>query len=128
LRKLAEVRHQVPANVSSEVRLGPLLIDTARVKASVGGVELDTTAREFELLLLLAINAGDFVHRQHVARTLRQSSDESRSVDMHVCRLRRKLRQAGERGLTIHTVYGRGYCLTYDEDSTADRDVARWCA
>jgi DNA-binding response OmpR family regulator len=127
LRKLAEIRHQAPDNASSEVRLGPLLIDTARVKASVRGTVLDITASQFELLLLLATKAGDFVHRHQIASTLRQSSEESRSVDMHISRIRRKLREAGECGVTIHTVYGRGYCLTYRALEAA-ADVPKWCA
>lgn len=130
LRKLAEIRVQAPPYVSAQVRLGPLSIDTARAKATVNGAVLVITPRQFELLLLLATSAGEFVHRQQIASTLRQSSEESRSVDMHICRIRRKLRETGETGLEVHTIYGRGYCLTYrSADARAEDDEApKWCA
>ena len=127
LRKLADIRQQAPAKDSSEVRLGPLVVDAARGKASLHGTSLDITSRQFELLLLLATRAGEFVHRQQIASTLRQSSEESRSIDMHICRIRRKLKEAGDSGLAIHTVYGRGYCLVHD-DAMRDQETPKWCA
>ena len=130
LRKLAEIRQEAPPNVSAEIRLGPLLIDTRRVRVSVGGVGIELTSRQFEILLLLATRTGEFVHRQDIASTLRQGrSESSRSIDMHICRIRRRLAEVGENGLTIHTIYGRGYCLTYqDQEALANREAPKWCA
>jgi hypothetical protein len=56
---------------------------------------------------------GDLVHRESIARTLGRAGnvDTRRSADMHVCRIRRKLRDVAGHGLVVETVYGRGYLL-----------------
>jgi DNA-binding response OmpR family regulator len=130
LRRLAEIQRQKPPDVAPEVRLGPLLLDTHRVRASVSGVPLELTTRQFDFLLLLALRAGEFVHRQTIATTIRLRSDEgSRSIDMLVSRIRRKLREAGDARLSIHTIYGRGYSLAFASDpSIADDGYVQWCA
>jgi DNA-binding response OmpR family regulator len=37
--------------------------------------------------------------------------ESRRCADMHVCRIRRKLREAGASSLEVETIYGRGYAL-----------------
>lgn len=55
---------------------------------------------------------GDLVHRGTIARTLgRASTADTRSADMHICRIRRKLREIAGHGLIVETGYGRGYLL-----------------
>ena len=124
LRKLADIRRG-PANDErpAQIRLGSLVLDTSRVSASVGGVSLDLTPRQFDLLVLLALKAGEFVHRHTIATTLRQRGDASgRSVDMMVSRIRRRLRETGDARLAVHTIYGRGYCLTFEEEAPSVPD------
>ena len=103
------------------VQLGPLRLDPRRAAASVGDAPLALTTGEFELLLLLASRPGEFVHRETIARTLGNPAggESRRSADMHICRIRKKLRDAGARSLRIDTVYGRGYCLRLEEESPA---------
>jgi DNA-binding response OmpR family regulator len=137
LRRLLDVSGEPRFAPAEEVQLGPLRMNPARVRASIGETELSLTAGEFELLLLLASRPGQFVHRDHIARTLRSpgahvaAGATRRSADMHVCRIRKKLRDAGARDLHLETVYGRGYLLRLgaDEDdcAVADRDV-EWAA
>ena len=114
------------------VQLGPLRLDPRRAAASVGDAPLALTTGEFELLLLLASRPGEFVHRETIARTLGSPASESRrSADMHICRIRKKLRDAGARTLRVETVYGRGYCLRFEEvppDGTADSRHPEWSA
>lgn len=127
LRKLADIQRQKPPDVPAEVRLGPLVLDTKRAAASVGGMPLELTNRQFDLLLLLTVRRGEFVHRESIAATLRQRGAEaSRSTDMIICRIRRKLRESGEDRLTINTVHGRGYCLLFTETSPAEAMPLAW--
>ncbi len=131
LRKLAEIRRG-PANDErpAQICLGPLALETRRMSARVGGEPLELTPRQFDLLLLLTSKAGEFVHRQTIATTLRLRGDEgSRSIDMMVSRIRRRLRDIGDARLAVHTIYGQGYCLTFDDASAnvPERDL-RWCA
>lgn len=120
LRKLAELRRHEAGEVPAEVRLGPLLIDTRRARASVRCRPLGLTSRQFEILLLLATRPGEFVHRREFAGSSRQPSEEgSRSVDMQVSRIRTKLRDIGPSGLFICAVSGLGYCLSFKQDPAA---------
>lgn len=95
------------------ISLGDLRLDPRREEAVFGDRALPLTGGEFELLLLLAARSHGFVHRDTIRRTLGHSSagESRRSADMHVCRIRRKLRDAGASSLTLETVYGQGYAL-----------------
>ena len=138
LHRLIEIAKDRPATGSEErravVRLGPLRLDPRRAAASVGDTPLALTTGEFELLLLLASRPGEFVHRDTIGRTLGSQSgagDGRRSADMHICRIRKKLRDAGARSLRVETVYGRGYCLRFEEAEALEMFAARhpqWCA
>ena len=95
------------------VSLGELRLDPRRAQAVFADRTLPLTGGEFELLLLLAARSDSFVHRDTIMRTLgRASAGESRRcADMHVCRIRRKLTEAGASSLEVETIYGRGYAL-----------------
>jgi two-component system response regulator CpxR len=96
------------------VSLGDLRLDPRRAQAVFADRPLPLTGGEFELLLLLAARSDGFVHRDTIMRTLGRapSAGESRRcADMHVCRIRRKLREAGASSVELETVYGRGYAL-----------------
>ena len=94
------------------VSLGDLRLDPRREEAVFGDRTLPLTGGEFELLLLLAARSDGFVHRDTIMRTLGRASaggESRRCADMHVCRIRRKLKAAGASSLALETVYGRGY-------------------
>lgn len=137
LRRLIDIAGERRPAMSEEVRFGALRMHPSRASARFGDVDLALTAGEFELLLLLASRPGQFVHRDHIARTLRSpgaaapSAGTRRSADMHVCRIRRKLRDAGAHELHLETVYGRGYLLRLgpgrDDCAVAGGDL-EWAA
>jgi DNA-binding response OmpR family regulator len=126
LRCLVGIAQQRPRNEHADVRFGPLRLDPRRAAASIGDVELALTSGEFELLLLLASRPGELVHRETIARTLGRSANAEtrRSADMHVCRIRRKLREVAGHTLHVETVYGRGYLLR-DGPGEAEDDELR---
>jgi len=96
------------------VSLGDLRLDPRRAQAVFADRPLPLTGGEFELLLLLAARSDGFVHRDTIMRTLGRApcaGDSRRCADMHVCRIRRKLREAGASSVELETVYGRGYAL-----------------
>ena len=138
LHRLIEIARERPAadddGRHAEVRLGPLRLEPRRATASVGDVPLALTTGEFELLLLLASRPGEFVHRDTIARTLGGApagGEGRRSADMHICRIRKKLRDADARSLRVDTVYGRGYCLCLAEDEVNELFATahpQWCA
>lgn len=130
LRRLIDISHKRLEQDSTEVRFGPLRLDPRRATASVGTTRLTLTAGEFELLLVLAARPGELVHRHTIARTFghSQGTDARRSADMHVCRIRRKLRDAGGHALQVETVYGRGYLLRLASEARDDEllQPAEW--
>ena len=85
-----------------------LVIDEEEQAVYVDGVSCDLTQQEFSLLQELAQNAGRPVSRQELLRDAwgYVCPGETRTVDVHVQRLRRKLGFA-----CIETVYRLGYRL-----------------
>ena len=92
----------------STVSAGPISIDRSSHRVTVSGVELDLTATEFKLLLTLVERRGRVQSRPQLLETVweAQPDIQTRTVDMHVQRLRTKL---GEAGNMIETVRGFGY-------------------
>jgi two-component system phosphate regulon response regulator PhoB len=94
---------------SEEVKqIGPLRIDTTAHRVTVDGREIDLTPTEFKLLLLLAERRGRVQPRNMLLEIVWEAAPDiqTRTVDMHVQRLRAKLGPAGE---LIETVRGFGY-------------------
>ncbi|HQR18465.1 MAG TPA: response regulator transcription factor [Gemmatimonadales bacterium] len=87
---------------------GDISIDRSALRATVKGRELDLTATEFKLLLTLVERRGRVQTRPHLLESVweAQPDIQTRTVDMHVQRLRTKL---GESGRMIETVRGFGY-------------------
>ena len=88
--------------------LGPLRMDVSERCVTLAGVELSLTAQEFSLLRALMLSPDAALTREELLRTAwgYQDMGETRTVDVHIQRLRRKL------GATsIETVYKLGYRL-----------------
>ena len=92
--------------------VGDLTIDTAARTATRSGRALDLTAREYALLELLALRAGEVVTRTDIWEHVYEfdSSAQSNVVEVYIGYLRRKLEQGGLPRL-IHTRRGQGYVL-----------------
>ena len=92
----------------STITAGNIAIDRSSHRVTVGGVELELTATEFKLLLTLVERRGRVQSRPQLLETVweAQPDIQTRTVDMHVQRLRTKL---GESGSMIETVRGFGY-------------------
>jgi two-component system phosphate regulon response regulator PhoB len=101
---------QTQAGLPDVVRVGPILIDRSAHRVSVDGSELDLTPTEFKLLMTLAERRGRVQSRGLLLEIVWDAAPDiqTRTVDMHVQRLRTKLGAAGE---LIETVRGFGYRL-----------------
>ena len=91
------------------IRLGPIALDASTYRVSIEGAPLDLTFKEFELLRYLAERRGRVFTRPALLREVwgYDFYGGTRTVDVHVRRLRAKLGPAHE-GL-IETVRGVGY-------------------
>ena len=94
-----------------------LRVDTERFEASLNDQLLDLTPVEFRLLTLFSGQPGRVFSR---AQLLDRIYDDhrvvtNRTIDTHVKNLRRKLQQAGASGDVIHSIYGVGYKLEWEQ-------------
>ncbi|MGH7289191.1 MAG: winged helix-turn-helix domain-containing protein, partial [Myxococcota bacterium] len=90
--------------------LGPLAVDPQRLLARDAKGEIALSRREVEILALLAREAGRIVSRRRLLQEVwempRPDRVETRTVDMHIAKLRKKL---GRSRALIETVRGEGY-------------------
>ncbi len=99
---------------SGVLRVDDLEIDVGARAVRSGGEVIRLTGTEFNLLELLARNAGKVVTRKELSREVleRRPSPWDRSLDVHISNLRRKLGSHPDGGSRITTVRGQGYVLT----------------
>lgn len=104
LRRTSSV---VPASNDTLV-IGPLHVDKAAMAVRVDGQPVELTPTEFKLLLTLVERRGRVQARGLLLETVWEAAPDiqTRTVDMHVQRLRTKLGAAGD---LIETVRGFGY-------------------
>lgn len=108
------LHRQLPAAGPECLQVGDLQLLPASRQVSRGGRGLALTAREYQLLLLLLEHRGQVLSREEILRRVwpdQQQGGASNVIEVYVRYLRQKLEQGGERRL-IHTVRGRGYCLS----------------
>jgi DNA-binding response OmpR family regulator len=94
--------------------LGTYRLDLRERIAKVGDRIMSLTPREFELAWLLFRHAGQIVPRVQIFTRVwgrDRHAWDSRSLDTHVYRLRKKLELCGRHGLRLRSVYQHGYCL-----------------
>lgn len=96
----------------TSMRLGDLELDLARRKATRGGLRLDLTPKEFNLLTLMLRRQGEVLSRTVLAEQVWDMNFDSETnvVDVAVRRLRSKLDDPFDQPL-LHTVRGMGYVL-----------------
>ncbi len=124
--------HRKPTGRRAVRKVGPVPSSTVakqqgitKIPADTSGARLHLTTKEAEVLQLLAENPGRIFSRDSLLKMVWGYADGvvSRTVDIHVQRLRRKLK--GHLAPTIHTVVGRGYVLEYPgkPDVTSEKSV-----
>ena len=99
------------------VSVGNLKLDEDRGEAEIAGVRLSLTRKEYDILCLMLQNPGRIFSRESLLDSLwgYDYTGDTRTVDTHIRRLRAKLENAGARGFSVSTVWGRGYRLTGEE-------------
>lgn len=92
------------------IQAGPIRVDRSAHRVTVNDHEVELTPTEYKLLLTLAERRGRVQARAHLLETVWDAAPDiqTRTVDMHVQRLRTKLHPAGD---LIETVRGFGYRL-----------------
>jgi len=106
---LRRVQQAPPASKGGKVlRVGPFVLDTGAAMATAGDLDLDLTPTEFRLLQTLLERRGRVQSRRQLLEAVWEvtANIATRTVDMHVQRLRTKL---GDQADWVETVRGFGY-------------------
>jgi len=103
--------HQAP--IRERAVFGRYVFHLARRSVSVEGADICLTQKELDLSLLLFRNINCALSRTQILETVwgKNPDISSRTLDIHVSRIRSKLRLLPERGFQISTIYGFGYRL-----------------
>ena len=109
----AVLRRADPGRAPGPVVVGDLAIDARARTASLAGVPLELSPKEFELLAYLAERAGEVVSkRELLAKVWNQPyGGADRTVDVHLHWLRRKLGESADDPRYLHRVRGVGIKL-----------------
>ena len=93
------------------LRLGAFEIDIQRQRLLLDGEPMVLTQKEFDLSAYLFQNPGKLLSRDHLLNKIWgiHADVDTRTVDTHISRLRKKLGLNGSRGWKLVPVYGVGY-------------------
>ncbi|MEM6290796.1 MAG: response regulator transcription factor [Myxococcota bacterium] len=124
LRRHNAAPEAAEGGASAEINAGPLSIDRERRTAALHDVRLELTAYQFDLLWVLANNAGRVLARGLLHNRVRELRGDppvefdpsvDRSIDVHLSKIRGALGSAHPEGKDlIQTVRGVGYVLGPD--------------
>lgn len=111
--RIHAVLRRARAAAPTEIRIGRLSMDLAGRRALVDATPIPLTAKEYACLDFLVSRRGTTVTKEMFLAHLYggHNEPEMKIIDVFVCKLRRKLKEAGVPGL-IETVWGRGYTIS----------------
>jgi len=111
-------RSQTGIERARTIHLGPVVIDTENLSGTRGDEEIVFTRREIDVLAYLAQNNDRPVSRDELLLKVwgyaRNLDIETRTVDIHIAKLRRKIEANPKQPCSLVTVRGAGYRLLVD--------------
>jgi two-component system, OmpR family, response regulator RegX3 len=115
---LRRVDAEGPATRDGPLEVGPVRLDPDRRSASIDGRDLELTRKEFELLELLLREAGNVVSRERLIDEVWDMNwfGSTKTLDVHVSGLRRKLGDDSADPRFIHTLRGVGFRFAAPEE------------
>jgi DNA-binding response OmpR family regulator len=107
------LRRHTPAAPESDAKLrfGKVEVDFDKHEATRAGSRVELTAKELEVLRLLALHRGEIVTRDRLLEEVwgYETYPTTRTVDNHILRLRQKLEEEPSNPRHILSIYGEGY-------------------
>ncbi len=114
LARIRALLRRAAGHASSEISVGPVMLDTKSARVSVDGMPVKLTSLEFRLLSYLMHHKGKVVSRSELVEHLydQDFDRDSNTVEVFVGRLRKKL------GVDVlHTIRGMGYTVSEPDDA-----------
>nr|WP_308507837.1 response regulator transcription factor [uncultured Stomatobaculum sp.] len=106
-------KNQREVENSSQLTAGELSVDTESRRVMLGKQEVNLTAREFDILVLLMKNPDKVFSREKLLAAIWENRNtdtgDVRTVDVHVRRLREKIEPSPSAPRYVHTKWGVGY-------------------
>ena len=101
---------------TDRLKFNNLIIDRQAMIVSLDGEQVKISTNEFDVLWLLAQQAGTPVSRSELVSQLRGFDYDGfdRSIDLRISRLRKKLRDDSAEPFRIKTIWGKGYLFAKD--------------
>jgi DNA-binding response OmpR family regulator len=129
LRRASRVR-EASAAPPDQIRVGDLVISQARGTVMLAGQQVHLTPTEYRLLVALATRPDEVLSRESLGQLVwgYQDLGTGHLIDVHIGRLRLKLRRASKTAPIIITVRGKGYTIgsqNTDPPGGLDHAVAR---
>lgn len=95
------------------ITVGPYSIDLVDRVVTLRGTPIEMTDKEYDLTVFLFRNIGRLTSRGHISESVwgRSSDVQSRTVDTHASRVRKKLELGPANGIRLTPVYNFGYRL-----------------
>lgn len=114
LARIRALLRRSAGHASSEISVGPVMLDTASARVSVNGMPVKLTSLEFRLLAYLMHHKGKVVSRSELVEHLydQDFDRDSNTVEVFVGRLRKKLNVD-----VLHTIRGMGYCVSEPDNA-----------
>jgi two-component system OmpR family response regulator len=114
LARIRALLRRAAGHATSEISVGPVVLDTKSARVSVDGMPVKLTSLEFRLLSYLMHHKGKVVSRTELVEHLydQDFDRDSNTVEVFVGRLRKKL------GVDVlHTIRGMGYTVTEPDNA-----------
>ncbi len=101
---------------AKELSFGNLRMSHAAQQAWLNEKKIELTTQEFDLLWIMASNAGNILSRSHLFKLTRgiDYNGLDRSIDVRISHLRKKLQDNLETPFRIKTIWGKGYLFIKD--------------
>jgi two-component system response regulator RegX3 len=117
LARIEALSRRTRGGRSTPLRAGRFEIDAARRAVLLDGKEILLTLKEFDLAAYLFQDPGTLITRARLLEAVWSigADVDTRTVDTHASRVRRKLKLDGSTGWTLQSVYGFGYRLVAAE-------------
>ena len=98
---------------NADINLGPITIDTTRQVVKLDGEVVKLTAKDYDVACLVLSNEGKLLSREYLLKQIwgLEADINTRTVDVHISRVRRRLKIGPEMGYCIKTIYQHGYRL-----------------
>jgi two-component system OmpR family response regulator/two-component system response regulator RstA len=118
---LRRQQRQSASKLNDELTFGCLMINLKHRAVTLDNQLIKLTTSEFDLLHLLAKNAGQVVSRDEIAQSIRgfEYDGLDRTIDRRISRLRRTLKDDPQEPELIKTVRGIGYQLCVSTEDVA---------